>query len=154
MKYKILAQMVQHTADANPEKRWMTTYLGVVGENTSSQTDSRPILLAIAPQYRMMCATIDNFIHDRYAEAILKDIEEIEKGDKETWEEETETYMFWMTREGVAFEFRYGANGPEKGGEVTLAQFKLAVRVYLQFLRDPERKPIEVPFPEWRQLRG
>ncbi|RZI54985.1 MAG: hypothetical protein EOP14_07860 [Pseudomonas sp.] len=35
----------------------------------------------------------------------------------------------------------------EEGGEVTLAQFKLAVQTYLQFLHDPERKPIEVPFP-------
>jgi hypothetical protein len=50
------------------------------------------------------------------------------------------------------FEFGFSKNyindgRGEEGGEVTLAQFKLAVQTYLQFLRDPERKPIEVPFP-------
>lgn len=50
------------------------------------------------------------------------------------------------------FEFGFSENyvddgSGEEGGEVTLAQFKLAIQTYLQFLRDPERKPIEVPFP-------
>lgn len=148
MKYKIVARMVQHTADAYPDKRWMSTYFGVIGTDVLSQLDSNPMLRSIARPYEMMCGAIDDFIHDRFAEAILKDIEEIETGRSNFIENGTEAYMFWLSSSGVTFEFQYGENGPEKGGEVTLAQFKLAVQTYLQFLRDPERKPIEVPFPE------
>lgn len=99
------------------------------------------------PYYETMCAAIDDFIHDRFAEAILKDIEEIENGRSNFIENGTEAYIFWLTPELVTFEFQFGENGPDKSGEVTLAQFKLAVHTYLKFLRDPERKPIEVPFP-------
>ena len=113
-----------------------------------SEARARIMWDSIVPPYRTMCSAINDFIHDRFAEEILKDIEEIERGVKKVWEEGTEAYIFWITREGVAFEFQYGEHGPEKGGDVTLAQFKLAVQIYLQFLQDPERRPIEVSFPE------
>lgn len=139
--------MVRLTADAYPEKGWMSTYLGVVEAGVHNQSE-QGMFQRIAAPYALMCAAIDNFINAEYAEEVLRGIAEIEIGNKETCEEGTEAYMFWMSRDGVTFEFQYGENGPEKGGEVTLAQFKIAVRTYLQFLRDPERKPIEVPFPQ------
>lgn len=100
--------------------------------------------------YELMCGAIHSLRHDQYVEAVLKEIQEVERGTKDVVEEvtEAEAYIFWLTRGGVSFEFKYGESGPEKGGEVTLAQFKLAVQTYLQFLRDPERRPIEVPFPD------
>ena len=148
MKYKLVVCTIECTADADPNFKFDWHYVGVIDANMPSQKKSRVMWDAIAAPYAMMCGSIDDFIHDRFAEEILKDIEEIETGKAKIWEEGTEAYMFWLTREGVTFEFQYGENGPEKGGEVTLAQFKLAVQTYLQFLRDPERKPIEVPFPE------
>lgn len=148
MKYKLVVRTIECTAQSDPAIKFDWHYIGVIDSDTPSQKTSHIMWGAIEPKYRMMCGAIDDFIHDRYAEAILRDIGEIERGDKEIWEEETEAYIFWLTREGVVFEFQYGDNGPKKGGEVTLEQFKLAVTTYLQFLRDPERRPLEVPFPE------
>ncbi len=131
--------------------------LSIVVQNRKSLGDRRGLSRRISVRsevddssklYEMMCGAIDDFINAKYAEEVLRDIEEIESGNKEIWKEETEAYTFWMTRQGVTFEFHYGENGPEKGGNVTLAQFKLAVQTYLSFLRDPERIPIEVPFPD------
>lgn len=97
--------------------------------------------------YEMMCGAIDEFIDAEYGESVLEKAFAAETTTKEI-EAEGHAYICWLSKEGVTFEFQYGENGPEKGGKVTLDQFKLAVHTYLQFLRDPERKPIEVPFPE------
>ncbi|SFU99729.1 hypothetical protein SAMN05216350_11178 [Polaromonas sp. YR568] len=94
-----------------------------------------------------MCGAIDEFIDVEYGEGVLEKAFAAETATEEI-EAEGHAYICWLSKEGVVFEFQYGENGPEKGGEVTLGQFKLAVQTYLQFLRDPERKSIEVPFPE------
>jgi hypothetical protein len=49
-----------------------------------------------------------------------------------------------ITRDKVWFEGLYGQG---KGGEVSFAQYKLAVQTYVRFLADPEGKAIEVAFP-------
>ena len=103
---------------------------------------------AVAPAYEMMCGAIDEFIDIEYGESVLQKIEQAQKSVSELIEAEGHAYICWLTPKCVTFEFQYGEHGPEKGGEVSLAQFKLAVQTYLQFLRDPERKLIEVPFPE------
>lgn len=151
VKYKLLAQMVQHTADANPNKKWMSSFLGVVASDVVSQTDSTPMLLAIVSDYRMMCAAIDELAGngERVLAWCLDEIHKLENGEVDEVDSSTEAFFFVLRRnQPIIFEFQYGENGPEKVGEVTLAQFKLAVRTYLQFLRDPERRPLEVPFPE------
>lgn len=148
MKHKLVARMVRLTADANPDKSWMSTYLGVIGIEIPSLEDANPMLRAIAPPYSMMCGAIDEFIDLEYGESVLSQIETVQRRESDLEEAEGHAFICWITPNGVVFEFQYGENGPEKGGEVTLAQFKLAVQTYLQFLRDPERKPIEVPFPE------
>jgi hypothetical protein len=99
------------------------------------------------PRYEMMCGAINEFIDLKYGESVLSKAEAVEAGKSAFLEAEGHAFTCWLTPDKVTFEFQYGANGPEKGGEVTLAQFKLAVQTYLQFLRDPDRKPIEVPFP-------
>jgi len=97
------------------------------------------------PRYEFMCAAIDDAIHDRYLTAVLEDIRKIESGTNSEIEEETEGWIFWITPLGVRFEGKFDQG---TGGQVTLAQFKLAVQTYVRFLQDPERKPVEVPFPE------
>ena len=97
--------------------------------------------------YEMMCGAINEFIDAEYGDLVLEKIKQAEDNLVESIEAEGHAYICQITPLVVTFEFQYGENGPEKGGEVSLAQFKLAVQTYLQFLRDPERKPIEVPFP-------
>ncbi len=52
--------------------------------------------------------------------------------------------MAHITRDKVWFE---GLHSQGEGGEVSFAQYKLAVQTCVRFLADPERRPIEVPFP-------
>jgi hypothetical protein len=99
----------------------------------------------VVPDYEFMCAAIDDAIHDRYLTAVLEDIRKIESGTNSEIEEETEGWIFWITPLGVRFEGKFDQG---TGGQVTLAQFKLAVQTYVRFLQDPERKRVEVPFPE------
>lgn len=49
------------------------------------------------------------------------------------------------TRDKVWFEGLYSQG---EGGEVSFAQYKLAVQTYVRFLADPEGKTIEVAFPD------
>ncbi|MDP1683809.1 hypothetical protein [Hydrogenophaga sp.] len=49
-----------------------------------------------------------------------------------------------ITRDKVWFEGLYSQG---EGGEVSFAQYKLAVQTYVRFLADPEGQPIEVEFP-------
>ena len=98
--------------------------------------------------YEIMCGAIDE-MGERALAWCLEEIKKLENDEVEEVDSSTEAYVFFLRKDRpISFEFQYGENGLEKGGEVTLAQFKLAVQTYLQFLRDPERKPIEVPFPE------
>lgn len=100
------------------------------------------------PHFELMCGAI-NGMGERSLVWCLEEIRKLENDEIEEVDSSTEAFEFFLRKDRpISFEFPYGENGPEKGGEVTLAQFKLAVQTYLQFLRDPERKPIEVPFPE------
>ena len=148
MKYKLLVRTIECAADADQNFKFEWHYVGVIESSMLSQKTSRIMWDAIAPSYAMMCAAINEFIDMEYGEGVIRQIEQVETYLLNEAEAEGHAYVCWLTREGVTFEFQHGENGPEKGGEVTLAQFKLAVQTYLQFLRDPERKPIEVPFPE------
>jgi hypothetical protein len=101
----------------------------------------------------MMCAALSTFP----AEVLELAIESIAQVEREEIQKSSvginaTSAVFNSTKATFWFEFGftegYVDDGyGEEGGEVTLAQFKLAVQTYLQFLRDPDRKPIEVPFP-------
>lgn len=148
MNYKLVARTIECTADSDPNVKWDSKYVGVIDSIMPSQKPSRIMWDAIAPPYMMMCGAIDE-MGERALQWCLEEIKKIENGEIDEVDSSTEAYVFFLRKDRpILFEFQYGENGPEKGGEVTLAQFKLAVQTYLQFLRDPERKPIEVPFPE------
>lgn len=147
MTYKLVARTIECTADSDPNVKWDSKYVGVIDSNIPSQKTARIMWDAVALPYAMMCGAIGEFIDVEYGESVLGKVFAAETASEEI-EAEGHAYNCWLNKEGVTFEFQFGENGPEKGGEVTLAQFKLAVQTYLQFLRDPERKPIEVPFPE------
>lgn len=121
--------------DAAKGRRWLSPII------VSSNKDS----IEIDPEYELMCAAIDDAIHSRYLEAVLNDIVDVESGRIEVIEEETEGWLFWIRSSSVTFEGKFDQGS---GGEVTLAQFKFAVSTFRDFLNDPERKPVEVLFPE------
>jgi len=100
----------------------------------------------VISQYEFMCAAVDEAgIYTAFLNEIMGDIERIEKGHANCVKESTEGWEFEIKPDGVQFDGLYDQG---TGGEVSLAQFKLAVRTYLRFLQDPERKPIEVVFPD------
>ncbi len=153
MNNKLVARMVKLTADADSEISWMSTYLGVVETGTLSEEDIDLMRRAIVPAYAMMCAAIEAF-PECFLESGLEKIAQIERGEieKSSIGLDATAVIFDARQATFWFEFGFTENyvddgHGEEGGEVTLAQFKLAVQTYLQFLRNPDRKPIEVPFP-------
>lgn len=52
-----------------------------------------------------------------------------------------------IKKDGVEFYFDYYEDGAVPTGRVSLNQFKVAIEAYVQFLSDPERKPVIVDFP-------
>lgn len=145
MQLKLIARMVEFSADANPNKKWSSTFIGVfpAGENLTPEIGA--MRNAMLPRYDFMCAAIDDALDAEVLQAWLTAVEKIESGAQKEIEKSTEGWEFTLSREGVRFEGLYDQG---TGGQVTLAQFKLAVQTYVRFLQDPERKPVEVPFPE------
>jgi hypothetical protein len=74
----------------------------------------------------------------------LEGIRKIESGEETLIEADGNAWVAHITRDKVWFEGLYSQG---EGGEVSFAQYKLAVETYVRFLADPEHKPIEVPFP-------
>ena len=99
----------------------------------------------VIPQYEFMSAAVDEAHDSEVLNAWLAAIEKIETGVEKEIEKSTEGWVFVLSPNSVHFagEFDQGT-----GGQVSLAQFKLAVQTYLRFLQDPEHKPIEVAFPD------
>jgi hypothetical protein len=98
-------------------------------------------------RFEMMCEAIDNdigYFADN-GEICLENIRKVEAGEVESIEADGNAWVVYITRDKVWFE---DINSLEGGGEVTLAQYKLAVQTYVSFLNDPERKHIDVIFPE------
>jgi hypothetical protein len=74
----------------------------------------------------------------------LRHISQVESGEAKKIEADGNAWVAHITKERVWFEGLYNQG---EGGEVSLAQYKLAVQTYVQFLSDPEQKCIEVAFP-------
>jgi hypothetical protein len=91
-----------------------------------------------------MCSAIEDSIHARYVQAVLKDIASVQCGAKEEIEEETEAWIYKIQRSGVWFEGKFGQG---QGSKVSLNQFRFALGAYLQFLRDPQRQQLKMLFP-------
>jgi hypothetical protein len=98
------------------------------------------------PRFDFMCSAIDCDIQhpEGSGAGTLKAIQDVESGRLPEEELGGNAWTTLITPSKVWFEGHYSQG---EGGEVSLAQYKLAVQTYVQFLFDPERKPIEVPFP-------
>ncbi len=145
MNCKLVARMVEYSADNNPNKKWISRFVGVMPVHLYPEPTFDDMRNALVPIYAFMCDALDEAINVRVLEAWLESIEEIEANVADEIEESTEGWRLFITRDGVRFEGQYEQG---YGGHVSLAQFKLAVQTCIQFRKDPERKPVEVPFPE------
>jgi hypothetical protein len=75
----------------------------------------------------------------------LEAIRKVEVGETDYAQVDGNAWVAHITLDKVWFE---ALTQDAEGGEVTFAQYKLAVQTYSRFARDPERKPIEVIFPD------
>jgi hypothetical protein len=143
MNIVLRALMIEMTADADPGKSWKSCWLEV----TSSESIAlMPRWKACLPQFRMMCdAIMSDTQNAAGAACVMCWIQKVESGELDLADVDGNAWVMNITRDKVWFEGLYSQG---EGGEVTLAQFKLAVQTYLQFLEDPEGKPIEIDFPE------
>jgi hypothetical protein len=101
---------------------------------------------SFAKRFLLMCAAITDDIQNPQGSgaAALKAIQKVESGESTQEELGGNAWSTYITPHKVWFEGYYNQG---EGGEVSLAQYKLAVQTYVQFLSDPEQKCIEVAFP-------
>ena len=101
---------------------------------------------ALIEKFELMCAAIDCDIQTAEGSGadFMDGIRRVEAGEVDLIEADGNAWIAHITRDKVWFEGLYSQG---EGGEVTFAQYKLAVETYVRFLADPERKPIEVDFP-------
>ncbi|HYP86393.1 hypothetical protein [Variovorax sp.] len=101
---------------------------------------------ALVEKFELMCAAIDCDIQtaEGSGACVLEWIRKVESGEIDIADVDGNAWVMNITRDKVWFEGLYSQG---EGGEVTIAQYKLAVETYVRFLADPERKPIEVDFP-------
>jgi hypothetical protein len=97
-------------------------------------------------KFFLMAAAIDDDIESAEGSGAktLEGIRSVEAGDVDKVEADGNAWVAHITREKVWFESLYNQGA---GGEVTFAQYKLAVQTYVRFLADPEHQAIEVPYP-------
>ena len=93
-----------------------------------------------------MCIAIEDDIQtaEGSGACVLEWIRKVESGEIDIADVDGNAWVMNITRDKVWFKGLYSQG---EGGEVTFAQYKLAVETYVRFLADPERKPIEVDFP-------
>lgn len=99
-----------------------------------------------ADAFELMCAAIGEDIQtaEGSGASFLEGIRQIEAGETSYIEADGNAWVAYITPDKVWFEGLYSQG---EGGEVSFAQYKLAVETYVRFLADPEQKPIEVEFP-------
>jgi hypothetical protein len=143
MRTLLRASLVDMVSDAEPKKRWKSTWMAVV--DTSKPLPAN-VWDQCRPEFQFMCDAIHSDIQSAEGSggSFLEGIRQIEAGEVEKIEADGNAWIAYITRDKVWFEGLYGQG---KGGEVSFAQYKLAVQTYVRFLSDPELKPIEVPFP-------
>lgn len=101
---------------------------------------------AVVQHFELMCAAIDGDIQTAAGSGadFLEGIRRIESGEADLIEADGNAWVAHITCDKVWFEGLYNQG---EGGEVSFAQYKLAVQTYVRFLADPEGRPIEVEFP-------
>jgi len=143
MALKLRATLVEHVADADPSVRWNGSWLEVMD---SLQPPPEKLAERCHPSYQMMCDAIMGDIQTAAGSgaSALEEIRRIECGEADLIEADGNAWVAHITRDKVWFEGLYNQG---EGGEVSFAQYKLAVQTYVRFLADPEGRPIEVEFP-------
>lgn len=101
---------------------------------------------SIADQYGLMCTALFDDIQSAAGSGakVLEAVRRVEAGEVEQIDADGNGWIAHIERDLVWFESLYSQG---VGGDVSFAQYKLAVQTYVQFLADPEHQPIEVPFP-------
>ncbi|HUG21220.1 hypothetical protein [Piscinibacter sp.] len=137
------ASMIELVADADPTTRWNTCWIEVT---PPGPVLTQPRWKACLPEYAMMCEAISSDIQgaEGSGAATLDAIRKAECEGSALEELGGNAWYTHITPSKVWFEGLYGQG---EGGEVSFAQYKLAVQTYVRFLADPEHKPIEVEFP-------
>jgi hypothetical protein len=97
-------------------------------------------------KFSLMCAAITSDIQnpEGSGKTALEEIRRIEAKEVQKIEADGNAWVAHITPTKVWFEGLYSQG---EGGEVSFAQYKLAVQTYVRFLADPEHRPIEVEFP-------
>lgn len=144
MSLVLRARMVELVSDANPDVRWMSSWLEVNEVTEPSFTYKRGKCVSA---FEMMCEAIMSDIQSAEGSGAdaLEEIRRIESGEADRIEADGNAWVTYITRDKVWFEGLYGQG---EGGEVSFAQYKLAVQTYVRFLADPQHQPIEVDFPD------
>ncbi|MCB1915324.1 MAG: hypothetical protein KDG52_06360 [Rhodocyclaceae bacterium] len=103
----------------------------------------------LVDSYETMCASLDEDISfgDGDGGGMKINVDMIVAGEETLIQTGGNAWIFYLTPEVVWFEGQYGQTDGEAGA-VTFGQFNIALQTYIQFLGDPEHKPIEVPFPD------
>jgi hypothetical protein len=98
-------------------------------------------------RFEMMCEAIDNDLgmFSDTGEEHLEAIRKVESGETDYIAADGNAWVAHITRDKVWFE---ALTQDAEGGEVSFAQYKLAIETYSRFARDPEHKPIDVIFPD------
>jgi hypothetical protein len=145
MKYLLSAKQIELASDNDPSKRWKSSWLEVT-DPSAPVRQTKFLSDVCIPKFQMMCEAIMGDIQhpEGSGAGTLKAIQDVESGRLPEEELGGNAWTTLITPSKVWFEGHYSQG---EGGEVSLAQYKLAVQTYVQFLFDPERKPIEVPFP-------
>ena len=94
-----------------------------------------------------MCAAIDDVIREpeQSGKLVLRLIRTVESQKADSKEVSGKDWLIRVSRQKVWFEPMHGQG--DVGG-ASLAQFRLAARLYVKFRSDPQLTPIEVKFPE------
>jgi hypothetical protein len=102
---------------------------------------------SLVGDYVLMCSAIDGDIQSAEGSGacVLEWIRKVETGEIDFADVDGNAWIMNITRDKVWFEGLYRQG---EGGEVSFAQYKLAVQTYVRFLADPEGKTIEVAFPD------
>lgn len=93
-----------------------------------------------------MCSAITSDIQSAEGSGacVLDWVRKVESGEIDFADVDGNAWVMNISRDKVWFEGLYNQG---EGGEVSFAQYKLAVQTYVRFLADPEHNPIEVEFP-------
>lgn len=139
------ASVVELVADADQSKRWRSFWLEVI-DPLAVRTEGK-LWERCVPHFWFMRDAVHTSIEssDGLNPAPLRAIRMVEAGELVETSTVGTGWIAHLTRKKVWFE---GLCDQGEGGEVSFAQYKLAVETYVRFLADPEHKTIEVPFPE------